>query len=64
MTDDRLKTYTLADIEVLLQSSGKSLSDYPPIPIADTALVYDLQNHLIHDELSYDKVDWTASMIV
>jgi len=55
LTHDQIKTYALADIEVLLQSSGKSLKDYPPMPTADPALVPDLQNRLIREELSYDR---------
>ncbi|CAJ2640229.1 unnamed protein product [Trifolium pratense] len=39
----------------MLRSCGKSLKDYPPMPRADTSLVPDIQNSLIHDELNYNK---------
>ncbi|AES92028.1 PIF1-like helicase [Medicago truncatula] len=39
----------------MLQSSGKSLKDYPPMPRADRALVPDVQDVLINEELNYDR---------
>jgi len=54
LTQEQLKIYALADIEMLLQSAGKSLSNYPPMPTADPSLIPDLQNHLIHDEMNYN----------
>ena len=47
--------YALADIEIMLQSSGKGLKDYPPMPRADCALVLDVKDVLINDELNYDR---------
>ncbi len=47
--------YALADIEMMLRSCGKSLKDYPPMPQADTSLIPDIQNSLIHDELNYNR---------
>lgn len=55
LTDEQLLIYTLANIEIMLQSCGKILSDYPPIPQADPSLIPDIQNRLIHDELNYDR---------
>ncbi|KEH36616.1 PIF1-like helicase [Medicago truncatula] len=39
----------------MLQSFGKSLSDFPPMPKADTSLVPDVESRLIHDEMSYNR---------
>jgi hypothetical protein len=55
LTDDQLKVYALADIEFMLQSSGKGLQDYPPMPCADRALVPDVQDVLINEDLNYDR---------
>jgi len=55
LTDDQLKAYALAKIEIMLQSSGKGLKDYPPMPRADCASVHDVQDVLINDELNYDR---------
>ena len=56
LSDDELKNYALADIEKFLQSSGKSLRDYPPMPFPDEMILSVAQNWLIHDELRYDKL--------
>jgi ATP-dependent DNA helicase PIF1 len=50
-----LKSYTLAEIEILLQSHSKSLENYPPMPLPDSALIPDRHNRLIFDELNYDR---------
>ena len=42
LTDDQLKLYTLADIEMLLRSAGKTLLDYPAMPTTDSSLIPDL----------------------
>ena len=55
LTEDQLKAYALADIEIMLQSSGKGLKDYPQMPRADRALVPDVRDMLINDELNYDR---------
>jgi hypothetical protein len=55
LTEDQLKIYALADIELNLLSAGKSLADYPPMPRADPALIPDLENRLIHDEMNYNR---------
>ncbi|KEH23234.1 PIF1-like helicase [Medicago truncatula] len=39
----------------MLQSFGKSLSDFPPMPKADASLVPDVESRLIHDEMSYNR---------
>ncbi|KEH41712.1 PIF1-like helicase [Medicago truncatula] len=42
LTDEQLKAYALAELEMLLQSAGKSLSDFPPMPKVDASLVPDI----------------------
>ncbi|PNX77341.1 ATP-dependent DNA helicase PIF1, partial [Trifolium pratense] len=54
LTSDQLKCYTLAEIEILLQSNGKSFNDFPDMPRPDADLVPDRGNRLIYDELNYD----------
>lgn len=55
MTHEQLKAYALAELETMLQSFGKSLSDFPPMPKADASLVPDVESRLIHDEMSYNR---------
>lgn len=47
LDDDQFKAYTPAEIEILLQSCGESLSKYPSMPTADHSLVSDVQNKFI-----------------
>jgi len=55
LSDDQLKAYALAEIEMLLQSCGKSLFKYPPMPTADLSLVPDVQNRIVHEEINYNR---------
>jgi len=55
LDDDQLKAYALAEIEMLLQSCGKSLSKFPPMPTADHSLVPDAQDKFIQDEMNYNR---------
>jgi len=55
LSDDQLKAYAIAEIEMLLQSCGKSLSKYPPMPTADPSLVPDVQNRIVHEEMNYNR---------
>ncbi|XP_024636431.1 ATP-dependent DNA helicase PIF1 [Medicago truncatula] len=55
LTHEQLKAYALAELETMLQSFGKSLSDFPPMPKADASLVPDVESRLIHDEMSYNR---------
>lgn len=55
LDDDQLKAYALAEIKMLLQSSGKSLSKYPPMPTADHSLALDAQDKFIQDEMNYNR---------
>jgi len=55
LTDEQLKAYALAKLEMLLQSAWKSLSDFPPMPKADASLVPDVESRLIYDEMNYNR---------
>ena len=57
LNNEQLKAYALAEIEMLLQSYGKSLSKYPPMPTADHSLVPGVQNKLIQDEMIYNRLE-------
>jgi hypothetical protein len=54
-TPDQLKSYALADIEMLLQSNNKSLENYPDMSRPDPGLIPYRGNILIYDELNYDR---------
>jgi hypothetical protein len=56
LTEDQIKSYTLAEIEKLLQAHGKDMKkDYPSMPRPDVSLNTEGLNMLIYDELKYDK---------
>ncbi|MCH79269.1 ATP-dependent DNA helicase PIF1 [Trifolium medium] len=55
LTPGQLQSYALAEIEVILQRNGKSLKDYPGMPLPDDGLMADIENRLIYDELNYDR---------
>ncbi|PNY07550.1 helicase-like protein [Trifolium pratense] len=55
LTCDQLRSYALAEIEIALQSNGKSLKDFSDMPQPDDGLVPDRGNRLIYDELNYDR---------
>ena len=54
LTDDQLKNYGLYELEQLLIKSNKSLKDFPPLPYPDEALIHELNNRLLREELSYN----------
>ncbi|XP_061364451.1 uncharacterized protein LOC133307903 [Gastrolobium bilobum] len=55
LTEDSIKNITLAEIDKVLQSNSKCLSDYPSMPsIIDESLL-DMQNRLVMDEFLYDR---------
>ena len=47
----------LVEIEKMLRLNGKSLADYPPMPMPSELCSYDLAEQLISTELSFDKED-------
>ena len=57
---DRIKDFALHEIDQILRESGKSLSDYPPMPIPTSAHVDITSNSLLMEELSYNVDDLLA----
>jgi len=55
LNDDQKKNFALLEIEKLLCSNGKSLKNFPPMPIPEECSTFDLQNRLVMDQLNYDK---------
>ncbi|XP_061364994.1 uncharacterized protein LOC133308389 [Gastrolobium bilobum] len=56
LTEEQIKNTTLAEIDKVLQSNGKCLSDYPSIPCITGASLLDMHNRLVLDELLYDRL--------
>jgi ATP-dependent DNA helicase PIF1 len=56
LTPEQRQSYALAEIESLLQCSGKSLKDYDGMPQPDAGLLRDIGNSFIYDELNYDRL--------
>ncbi|XP_048493212.1 uncharacterized protein LOC104903169 [Beta vulgaris subsp. vulgaris] len=54
LTDEQIQAFALADIEAKLQSNGSSLQKFSEMPFPDELVVFEGQNKLIADELSYD----------
>ena len=55
LSENQLRNYALYEIEKLLIKAGKSLKDYPPMPLPDMSLIRERNNRLLEEELSYDK---------
>ncbi|XP_010677032.1 uncharacterized protein LOC104892746 [Beta vulgaris subsp. vulgaris] len=51
---NRYKLFALADIEAKLQSIGSNFRKFTEMPSADELVIFEAQNKLILDELSYD----------
>ena len=51
----QIKSLLLAEIEQLLTKGGKSLNDFPGMPLPDSSVLQDLNNRLVNEELNYDK---------
>ncbi|CAH9068975.1 unnamed protein product [Cuscuta epithymum] len=59
LSDDQLKRFALEEVERLLQSRGKSLRDYPPMPTVDLDSILSSNDRLIFEELRYDQTAQT-----
>lgn len=57
LSDEQLKSYTLVEIEKLLQSNGKTLRDYPTLPFPNLIIIEEGKNRFIQDELCYDRIN-------
>ncbi|KAF7826328.1 ATP-dependent DNA helicase PIF1-like [Senna tora] len=55
LDDDRVQEIALAEIENLLKINGHSLSDFPSMPMPNEALIRNIGNLLISEELNYDR---------
>ncbi|XP_061349748.1 uncharacterized protein LOC133294987 [Gastrolobium bilobum] len=55
LTEESIKSITLKEIDKVLQSNGKCLSDYPSMPRINSETLLDMQNRLVLDELMYDR---------
>ncbi|XP_061347785.1 uncharacterized protein LOC133293265 [Gastrolobium bilobum] len=55
LTEESIKNITLEEIDEVLQSNGKCLSDYPSMPRINSETLFDMQNRLVLDELMYDR---------
>ncbi|XP_048611725.1 ATP-dependent DNA helicase pif1-like [Brassica napus] len=54
LQDSELQQYTLIEIEKLLKEHDKSLTDYPSLPLPDNAILTDIANSVLRQELNYD----------
>ncbi|KAI3941961.1 hypothetical protein MKW98_009171 [Papaver atlanticum] len=55
LTEAQLKNLTLVDIEELMKRSGRTLAEFPSMPIPEKEKEYAYKNKLIDEELDYDK---------
>ncbi|KAF7800995.1 putative PIF1 DNA helicase/replication protein A1-like protein [Senna tora] len=55
LDDDRVQEIALAEIENFLKINGRSLADFPPMPIPNEAVMRNIGNLLISEELNYDR---------
>ncbi|KAF8107311.1 hypothetical protein N665_0123s0002 [Sinapis alba] len=54
LEDEQLKQYTLIELEQLLKANAQSLTDYPDIPLPDQAILSEISNTVLREEMSYD----------
>ncbi|XP_012851110.1 PREDICTED: uncharacterized protein LOC105970833 [Erythranthe guttata] len=64
ISDESLMNYTLTKVEKILQSNGKSLRNYVPMPFSIEFAVEDTINILVLDELDYDGLKWVKNFNV
>ncbi|XP_061355352.1 uncharacterized protein LOC133299871, partial [Gastrolobium bilobum] len=55
LTEESIKNITLEEIDKVLQSNGKCLSDYPSMPHINSETLLDMKNRLVLDELMHDR---------
>ncbi|KAF7807998.1 putative PIF1 DNA helicase/replication protein A1-like protein [Senna tora] len=55
LDDDRVQEIALAEIENFLKINGRSLADFLPMPIPNEAVMQNIGNLLISEELNYDR---------
>ena len=54
LTEFQLKNYGLYEIEKFLLKNNKSLKDFPSLPFPEEALMQEIDNRLLREELSYN----------
>ena len=54
MDEARIKDIALADLENILRENGRSLKDFPPMPLPSSQHVGNTSNLLLLEELSYN----------
>ncbi|XP_057734869.1 uncharacterized protein LOC130950391 [Arachis stenosperma] len=57
MSDDEIKQLCLVDIDKILHSYGKTLKDYPPMPLATEVDSSLLSERVIREELNFNRDD-------
>ncbi|XP_015941744.1 uncharacterized protein LOC107467218 [Arachis duranensis] len=57
MSDDEIKQLCLVDIDKILHSYGKTLKDYPPMPLATEVDSSLLTERVIREELNFNRDD-------
>ncbi|XP_026434114.1 uncharacterized protein LOC113331631 [Papaver somniferum] len=55
LTETQIKNLTLVDIEELMKRNGRTLAEFPSMPIPEKEKEYAYKNKLIDEELDYDK---------
>ncbi|XP_071741410.1 uncharacterized protein [Rutidosis leptorrhynchoides] len=60
LSEAQLRNYCLLEIQSILNKNGKSLGDFPDLPQPDPALLTQLDNRLIHEELNYNLAELQA----
>ncbi|XP_070044304.1 uncharacterized protein [Nicotiana tomentosiformis] len=55
LTEKQVEAYTLFEIETILLKMGKSLKDIDGMPLPDSALLRNVGNRMVNEELDYDK---------
>ncbi|KAL0306162.1 UNVERIFIED_CONTAM: hypothetical protein Sradi_6033500 [Sesamum radiatum] len=56
ISDENLKEWGLHEIECILNRNGKTLGDFPPMPLPSSRSFGIITNRLIREELDYDSV--------
>jgi hypothetical protein len=54
LSDEQIQNLTLIEIEKLLQSSRRTLKDFPSLPYPNGYVLEQLGNRLIYDERNYN----------
>ncbi|GJU68794.1 AT-hook motif-containing protein [Tanacetum coccineum] len=64
LPDEQVRNYCLLEIQYLLNTHGKSLSDFKDLPQPDLNLLTNLDNRLLREALSFDANKSIASLLL